>query len=43
MEEVKNEEQQLKENKQHFLEEFKKLKLDNDAMNDEVIELRQSH
>ena len=40
MEEVKNEEQQLKHNKQQFLEDFKKLRLEKDAMNDEVIELR---
>ena len=40
MEEVKHEEQLLKDNKQKFLEGFKKLKLDNDAMSGEVLSLR---
>ena len=41
MEEVKHEEQLLKDNKQKFLEGFKKLKLENDPMSGEVLSLRQ--
>jgi hypothetical protein len=39
---VKEEEKMLNSNKQEFLRTFKKLKLDNMALDDQVIELRRA-